>query len=291
MQGWIKLDRSIQEHWLYQEKRKFSRYEAWIDLLMLANYKDNKFMLGNELIEVKAGSFVTSELKLMARWDWGKAKLRTFLEMLENEGMIVKKSDRKKTTITICNYSVYQESEKENRPQTDHVQTMSEPQTDTTKKERKIKNSKEVNSNSRKREVYDEASIEYQLSKLLFDKILENNPSHKKPNLQEWSRHVRLMLERDNRTQEQIRYVIEWAQNDSFWCSVILSTKKLREKFDTLTGQIKTRHNKVAYMKPKESMFAQPEVSKQRQAEREEAIDMEESKREIEEMFKELKSL
>jgi len=122
-QGYIKLYRSIQNHWLYQEKRKFSKFEAWIDMLMMANHKDNKVVLGNDLIEVKRGQFITSELKLMERWGWGKSKLRSFLELLEKDGMIVKKSDRKKTTITICNYSVYQDNETKNRPHSDREQT------------------------------------------------------------------------------------------------------------------------------------------------------------------------
>jgi DnaD/phage-associated family protein len=147
--GFIKLHRKIQDHWIYQEKRKFSRYEAWLDMLMMANHKDNKFLLGNELVEVEKGSFITSELKLMERWDWGKGKLRTFLEMLENDGMIVKKSDRKKTTITICNYCVYHHFETENGPQADHERTTSGPSADTNKnvkKDKKEKN-KSINSN------------------------------------------------------------------------------------------------------------------------------------------------
>src|SRR5690606_18123909 len=122
-QGWIRLHRKIQDHWLYKEKRKFSRFEAWIDLLMMANHKDNKFLLGNELIEVNRGQLVTSELKLMERWSWGKSKLRDFLKLLEEDGMIVRKSDRKKTVITICNYNEYQSFDFENRPQTDREQT------------------------------------------------------------------------------------------------------------------------------------------------------------------------
>ena len=43
----------------------------------------------------------------------------------------------------------------------------------------------------------------------------------------------------DKRTEEQIRYLIEWCQQDSFWQGNILSTKKLREKFDTLVAQVK----------------------------------------------------
>jgi hypothetical protein len=141
-QGFIKLYRKVQEHWIYDEKRKFSKFEAWVDMLMMANHKDNKFVLGNELVEVKKGSFITSELKLMERWDWGKAKLRAFLEMLEKDEMIVKKSDRKKTTITICNYCIYHDYETTNRPQSDHEQTDSRPQSDTNKNVKNVKNVK-----------------------------------------------------------------------------------------------------------------------------------------------------
>lgn len=135
--GWISLHRKVMDHPLYKEKRTFSKFEAWIDLLMLANHKDNKFLLGNELVEVESGSFITSELKLMERWGWGKSKTRSFLELLEKDGMIVKKSDRKKTTINICNYCVYQESENKNRPQADHKQTASRPIADTNNNDNK----------------------------------------------------------------------------------------------------------------------------------------------------------
>lgn len=52
------------------------------------------------------------------------------------------------------------------------------------------------------------------------------------------------MMERDERTEEQIRYLIEWSQSNSFWKSNILSTKKLREKATTLIRQIKAEKAK-----------------------------------------------
>ena len=81
--GWIKLNRSIQENWLWEEK-PFDKKSAWIDLLLMANHKNNKFPLGNEIIEVEQGSFITSEIKLMNRWGWSKTKLRNFLKLLES---------------------------------------------------------------------------------------------------------------------------------------------------------------------------------------------------------------
>ena len=98
--GWISLYRSIQDHWLWQE-RPFSKGQAWLDLLLLANHKDNKFLLGNELIKVKKGSFITSQKKLRERWGWGNEKIRSFLKLLEEDGMIKQHADKKKTVITI----------------------------------------------------------------------------------------------------------------------------------------------------------------------------------------------
>lgn len=235
MIGWIKLHRKIQDHWIYQEKRKFSRYEAWLDLLMLANHKDNKVLLGNELLLVEKGSFITSELKLMERWSWGKGKLRSFLEMLESDGMIIRKTDRKKTTITICNYSVYHDSEETNRPQADHERTMNGLSADTNKNDKNVKNEKNINTSRLKYEICDMENAEF-----LFKEILKNNPDAKKPNLEKWANEFRLIRERDKRTDDQIKYLIKWSQQDSFWKTNILSPASLRKQFDRLVTKIKS---------------------------------------------------
>ena len=133
-QGWIALHREIQEHWMWKDK-PFSKGQAWIDLLMLANHSDNKFLLGNELVEVKTGSFITSELKLMERWGWGNTKVRSFLNLLETDGMIKKFSDKKKSVITIVNYSVYQGSQSTSKVQTKHKQRTNKVQAKTNNNE------------------------------------------------------------------------------------------------------------------------------------------------------------
>lgn len=249
-QGFIKLYRQIQDHWLYEEKRKFSKFEAWVDMLMMANHKDNKFVLGNELVEVKRGQFITSELKLMERWDWGKAKLRSFLEMLEKDEMIVKKSDRKKTTITICNYSVYHDYETENRPQADHKQTDSRLYSDTNKNVKNDKNEKKKNS---PKQVYDESSIYYQLAMYFVDQIRSNNPDFKLPNLQTWSDDIRKMIELDERTEEQIKYLMSWVQQDDFEMANVLSPNKLRKRFDQLIIKVKQDKKVTPIQKPQKT--------------------------------------
>ncbi|MCT4544541.1 MAG: DnaD domain protein [Vallitalea sp.] len=130
--GWIKTYRDIQDHWLWSEK-PFDKRSAWLDLILSANHKNKKFPLGTEIMEVKRGDFVTSELKLAARWGWSKTKTRNFLKLLENDNMIVKKADRKKTTISIVNYSKYQDTKTTEKLQENHCETTAKPLQDTNK--------------------------------------------------------------------------------------------------------------------------------------------------------------
>lgn len=124
--GWISLYRSIQDHWLWQEK-PFSKGQAWMDLLLSANHQDKKVLLGNELITVIRGSFITSQKKLMERWGWGSEKTRKFLKLLDDDRMIKFQPDKKKTTITIINYESYQN---QNGCSTDKSMDIEKPQND-----------------------------------------------------------------------------------------------------------------------------------------------------------------
>lgn len=48
---------------------------------------------------------------------------------------------------------------------------------------------------------------------------------------------VRMMLEKDGHSPKKIEVLARWALNDSFWCANILSTQKLREKWDQLRNR------------------------------------------------------
>jgi hypothetical protein len=82
--------------------------------------------------------------------------------------------------------------------------------------------------------IFSSNSDEVRLAELLFGKILSRNPKHKKPNIHTWAKEVDRMIRIDKRTTEEIRDMIEWCQAHTFWQNVILSTAKLREKFDQL---------------------------------------------------------
>lgn len=88
--------------------------------------------------------------------------------------------------------------------------------------------------------VYDKEH--FQLAELLYSEMLQNNPKAKKPNLENWSNDIRLMVERDGRSLSDISYMIKWSQNDSFWSTNVLSTSKLRKQYDQLYMKAKQEH-------------------------------------------------
>lgn len=235
MIGWIKLHRSVQDHWIYQEKRKFSKYEAWLDLLMMASHKDNKFVLGNELYDLKRGEFISSIRKLGERWSWSNTKVTQFLDLLKKDEMIDFKKDTKKTLITIVNYGVYHDSEEEKKTVIEHKNDTKATQKHTIKNEKNVKNEKNIKPSRLKYEICDMENAEY-----LFKEIQNNNPDAKKPNLEKWANEFRLIRERDKRTDQQIKYLINWSQQDSFWKTNILSPASLRKQFDRLVTKIKS---------------------------------------------------
>jgi hypothetical protein len=117
MSGWIKLHRQLNNHWLYTEKRKFSKLEAWIDILFTVNFADTKTVIKGKLIEVKRGESILSLDSWSKRWNWDKSAVRRFFDMLQSDGMIALKSETVTTRLTICNYESYQSEETKSETQ------------------------------------------------------------------------------------------------------------------------------------------------------------------------------
>ena len=109
--GWISLHRKILDNPILARSRIYSRFEAFVYMLLKANHKDNKCVIGNVLVKVDKGSFITSQKKLMKQFRWSSSKLRGFLKLLESDNMIELKTNTTFTHLTIINYSSYQNLE------------------------------------------------------------------------------------------------------------------------------------------------------------------------------------
>lgn len=106
--GYILLWRDIQNNDLWTSE-PFSKGQAWVDLLMMASYKEKSVVIGNKIINGEVGSVITSELSLAERWHWNRKRVRRFLALLEDLEMIEKSSYNRGTTLLIKNYEKYQQ--------------------------------------------------------------------------------------------------------------------------------------------------------------------------------------
>lgn len=146
--GWISIHRKIQDNIIWNDK-PFSRGQAWIDLIMLANHEDKKIIFNGSTVEIKRGEKITSLRKLSERWGWSRGKTKKFLNLLKDENMIEFKTDHQKTTYKIVNYNVYQNEDLDKRatekPLNDQQKATEKPLNDTNNNVNNINN---VNNNN-----------------------------------------------------------------------------------------------------------------------------------------------
>lgn len=109
--GWICLHRDIKDHWIFNFEEP-DKFMAWCDLILSANHEDKKFMIKGRLVECKRGQVAMSQITLQKRWNMSQNKLKRFLVLLKNDGMIDFEANELTTIITICNYSKYQNNER-----------------------------------------------------------------------------------------------------------------------------------------------------------------------------------
>lgn len=114
--GYIAIYRTVKDHWIYEKGRKRTKYEAWLDLVMMASYEGTEKPIGYDNIMLERGQLLTSQEKLGIEWRWDRSSVRAFLNSLQNQQMISQQTTSKYTIITICNYDSYQNTQPALRP-------------------------------------------------------------------------------------------------------------------------------------------------------------------------------
>lgn len=147
--------------------------------------------------------------------------------------------NRKATSYKIC--VLYNEDSTHNSEHnSEHRSTHNSTHNSSTliKQDRNInKTNKDSHNSKHDKRVYEVDDINFKLAQSLLSKIEEQNPDHKKPDLQKWANDIRLMHEQDNRSYDKIQKMIDWSQNNDFWSSNVLSATKLRKQYDTMAAQ------------------------------------------------------
>lgn len=144
--GWIKLYRSLlmNELWI---RETFTKGQAWVDILLRVNHKDNKVLIGNQSIEVLKGQTIWSIKDMANRWKWSRKKVTNFLKMLKKEHQIDYKSTTKYTIVTVVNWEVYQNELQEG---TSNIEKKNIKGTSKEHQKNTNKNDKECNKNDKK---------------------------------------------------------------------------------------------------------------------------------------------
>jgi len=149
--NWIAISRDIRDHHYVgfgyparpaaKGRRTYARAEAWIDMLMEAQYRPRQHDVRGATVWVDVGQFLASRTYLATRWNWSQQAVRTFLDRLESEGMIKRdqpinqqsgQQNNQQTTakkrlvaniISISNYCKYQSLSEEISAYVENVKT------------------------------------------------------------------------------------------------------------------------------------------------------------------------
>ena len=141
MEGWIKLHRKLLENDLWKSE-PFTRGQAWVDLILLANHKDSFFYKRGNKVIVLRGQVGRSIVELSDRWSWSRSKVNKFLKDLEKEQQIEQQKNNVTQIVTILNYDLFQEKEQQIEQQKSNRKTSKEQQKDTYKNVKNVKEEK-----------------------------------------------------------------------------------------------------------------------------------------------------
>ena len=246
--NYIKINRSILNWEWYDDLNTF---KLFIHLLLTVNWKDGKWR-GNV---IHRGQRVSSYTKLSEETGLSIKQIRGSLEKLKKTGEVAHQNCVTYGLFTVLNYDKYQDKGIQNDMQKAEIRAderqsigQSEGSRGATIEEREeskeYKNNKDIvafPTEKTTKPKFTIGSFEMLCVETLIHSCLELYPNSKVPVTQvekdKWAIDIDRMKRLDNRTEEDIRQALEFAINNTFWKSNIRSTKKFREKFETLLIQ------------------------------------------------------
>ena len=202
MSGWIKLHRQLASNDLWKSE-PFTRGQAWVDLILLANHKKGFIRARGIRIDVERGQVGVSQDTLSKRWSWSRGKVKRFLNELEMDQQIVQQKNNVTSLLSITKYDEYQSNDTADEP-TNGQQMIQ--QTDTNKND---KNNKEVNTMS----WIDEADATYlSICENFYKRLVELDRVKKNTEWKSksWYDAFRLLLTTDGVSTEEFNRVMKY---------------------------------------------------------------------------------
>lgn len=240
MDGWICLHRKIRGNPIFNNLELF---RLWLICLTEATHREHDQLVGQQMVKLMPGQFVTGRFDLEKMYNDGLPKdqersgltIWRWLQKLEKYEFLNINSNNKFTVVSILNWDKYQNPEHQNEQQLNNKRTTTEQEVNTNNNVNNDNNDNNVNKkkNSRK-QVYSDDSQEYKMAVYFYMKICEWTDKVAIPDFQKWADDCRKILVLDKHDKAVVRNVIDWATKDSFWQTNILCPAKLRKQFTRL---------------------------------------------------------
>lgn len=126
--GWILIHRKLRETDLWNQER-FTRGQAWIDLLLRANHEDKEVNIRGNILNVKRGQVLAAQRYLAKEWKWHFTTVTNFVTYLVKHDFIDYRKSTVCSVITIKNFSKYQTTDTKTDNRTDTLNELIQEQT------------------------------------------------------------------------------------------------------------------------------------------------------------------
>lgn len=269
--GWIKLHRKLLDSQVFANE---GLLKVWIYCLCRANHDVSYVPIttgkGTTEVKVDKGQFIFGRKSSAKDLGMNQSTLYKRLKKLEKLGNCNTQSNSHYTLVTICNWETYQDSKKpleqgKEQPSNNQVTTREQP-SNTDKNDNNYKNEKKIIVSGK---AFDDTdlifdvinetdlsltpqSLEEKTALLCLhiwhdvNNLQPNNKTTLKAKLGTWYHPIRLMIEQDYRTIEEIWKLWKQIQRDEFWKANILSPSKLREQFDNVSIKLKPKKQGIS---------------------------------------------
>ncbi|WP_144582410.1 hypothetical protein [Bacillus licheniformis] len=126
MQGWIKLHRKLRNNPVFNNPNLL---RLWLICLTEASHTSRKQMIGNQVVDLSPGQFVTGRFDIAEMFNEGlkksdrvsgKATVYRWLEKLQEMNFLSIKKTNKFSIVTINNWVLYQQEGLQNDHQNEH---------------------------------------------------------------------------------------------------------------------------------------------------------------------------
>jgi uncharacterized protein YlaN (UPF0358 family) len=157
------------------------------------------------------------------------------LRWLREQEMITTDKKTDGISLKVLNYNTYQSLD--NYKRRTKRQTKDGQKTDSYIYKNEISMKEECNTS----QLFSKDCLEHKISLYLQNKIMENNPAFKErtdSQLQKWCKEIDRLIRLDKAKTADIKKIIDWVYQDSFWNSNILSASGLRKHYPQLWKKV-----------------------------------------------------